>query len=130
MLLLYGEESRWENVSPEDSAAEMQLWADYSKAVTDAGVFVSGEGLELTSAATTVRAAGDDFVLSDGPFAETREQLGGYYLLECRDLDEALEWAKKIPSLGGGGGVEVRPVMDYESSGYDEAMQRQEATGS
>ena len=65
--------------------------------------------------ATVVRAQGGKVVTTDGPFAETKEQLGGYYLLDCKDLDDALAWAKKIPMPGGT--VEVRPVMDYEAAG-------------
>jgi hypothetical protein len=129
LLLLYGDESGWEGPPTEEAMAEMEAWEAYSAALREAGAFVSGEGLEVSSAATTVRAAGDDFVLSDGPFAETREQLGGFYLLECRDLDEALAWAKRIPSLPGGGAVEVRPVMDYEAYGYENAGEQSEATG-
>jgi hypothetical protein len=128
LLLLYGDESGWEGPPTDEAMAEMELWSAYSAAVTEAGVFVSGEGLEVSSAATTVRAAGGDIVLSDGPFAETREQLGGFYLLECRDLDEALEWAKRMPSLPRGGAVEVRPVMDYAA--YETADAQSGATES
>jgi hypothetical protein len=120
LLLLYGDESRWADQTPEEAQAEMGRWAAFGTEVTKAGAFIAGEGLDPTSSATTVRQrGGDDFLLTDGPFAETREQLGGFYLLECRDLDEALSWAKKIPDLGEGGGVEVRPVMNYEALGYD-----------
>ena len=119
LLLLYGDENRWANMSPEESEADMGRWMVFGEAVEKAGAFLSGEGLDPTSSATTVRQRGGENLLTDGPFAETREQLGGYYLLECRDLDEALGWAKKIPDLGEGGGVEVRPVMNYEAAGYE-----------
>jgi hypothetical protein len=119
MLLLYGDEGRWADQTPEEAKAEMGLWAAFGAEVTQAGAYLAGEGLDPTSSATTVRQRGGDFLLTDGPFAETREQLGGFYLLECRDLDEALAWAKKVPDLGEGGCVEVRPVMDYEALGFD-----------
>ena len=85
----------------------------YDRAVQEAGVFVSGEGLQPTSTATTVRVRDGEPLLTDGPFAETREQLAGFYLLDCGDLDDAVRWAAKIPSAARGS-VEVRPVIDYE----------------
>ena len=118
MLLLYGDESRWENMSPEDSAEDMKRWSEYGEKVVESGVFIAGEGLAPTAAATTVRIEAGEVVHTDGPFAETREQLGGFYLLECPDLDAALGWAAQVPDLGEAGSVEVRPVMDYEAAGY------------
>ena len=112
MFLLYGDESRWAEVTPEELQEVMQAYEVFSREVTEAGVFVSGEPLEVTSAATTVRVRDGEPVLSDGPFAETREQLGGFYVLECRDLDDAVRWATKIPAVNEGS-VEIRPVPDY-----------------
>ena len=68
--------------------------------------------MSSTSAATTVRVKNGKRVVTDGPFAETKEQLGGFYIVDCKDLDEALKWAEKIPSAGRGP-VEVRPIMDF-----------------
>ena len=79
-------------------------------------MILGGEGLEPSSSATTVRVRDGERVLSDGPFAETKEQLGGFYLLECDSLDEAIGWAAKIPGAATGS-VEVRPVMNYEGAG-------------
>ena len=76
-------------------------------------MFLGGEGLQPTSTATTVRVRDGEPLLTDGPFAETREQLAGFYLLDCGDLDDAVRWAAKIPSAARGS-VEVRPVIDYE----------------
>jgi hypothetical protein len=78
------------------------------------GVLVAVDGLKSTSTATTVRTANGKPVTLDGPFAETKEQLAGYYILECKDLDEAIEWARRIPSSckGGDGCIEIRPVAD------------------
>ena len=115
LLTLYGDESRFGDLTPEQQAEGMKAWDDYTRALTEAGAFVGGEGLQPSSTATTVQIQeSGDHIVSDGPFAETKEQLGGYYLLDCKDLDEALEWARKIPMPGGK--VEVRPVMAYEGS--------------
>ena len=120
MLLLYGDESRWADMTPEDAAEDVKRWTAFGEALTESGAFVAGEGLDPTTSATTVRFKDGDVVHTDGPFAETREQLGGFYLLECPDLDAALGWAAKVPDLGEGGAVEVRPVMDYEAAGYEQ----------
>ena len=116
LLALFNDESRYADRTPEERQAGMQEWDNYTNEVVEAGVHLGGEGLQPSSAATTVQIAeSGDPIVSDGPFAETKEQLGGYYLLDCKDLDEALAWAKKIPMPGGT--VEVRPVMDYEAAG-------------
>jgi hypothetical protein len=120
MLLLYGDETRWDDMSPEDAAESMKAWGAFSEALVEAGAFLAGEGLAPTAAATTVRIKSGEVVHTDGPFAETREQLGGFYLLECPDLDAALGWAAKVPDLAEVGSVEVRPVMDYEAAGYEQ----------
>jgi hypothetical protein len=118
LLTLYGDETRFSDMTPEQQAAGMREWDAYTQAAIDAGVHVGGEGLQPSSTATTVRIPqSGDPVVTDGPFAETKEQLGGYYLLDCKDLDDALAWAKRIPMPGGT--VEVRPVMDYESAGSE-----------
>jgi hypothetical protein len=118
LLALIGDESRWGERSPEDTAEAMKAWDAYTNAAIEAGVHLGGEGLQPSATATTVKIEeSGDTIVSDGPFAETKEQLGGYYLLDCKDLDDALAWAKKIPMPGGT--VEVRPVMDYEAAGSD-----------
>lgn len=91
--------------------------ADYWKFSEDAkaaGVMVAGDALEAISTATSVRIRDGKTELTDGPFAETKEALGGYYLLECKDLDQALEWAAKIPTAKYGT-IEVRPVMVFDN---------------
>jgi hypothetical protein len=81
----------------------------YTEAMRQAGAFVANHGLQPTSAATTVRAPGGKASVLNGPFAETKEQLGGYYLIDVADLDAALTWAKRCPGAAYGA-VEVRPV--------------------
>jgi hypothetical protein len=120
-LLLYGDEGRWAEMSPEAMAEDMERWGAFYEELTAAGAYLAGEGLDATASAVTVRIKDGEAVHTDGPFAETREQLGGFYLLECADMDAALAWAAKVPDLGEGGSVEVRPVMDYEAAGYDES---------
>jgi hypothetical protein len=122
LLLLFGDESSWENLSEEDLQAEMAAYEEYDRQTREAGVLVSGEGLQPTSTATTMRIVGGERVLTDGPFAETKEQLGGFYVLDCKDLNDALEWAERCPASRSGP-IEVRPVMDYEAMGYGEAAE-------
>ena len=118
LLTLYGDESRFAERTPEQMQEGMKAWDTYTREAIDAGVFVAGEGLDSTSTATTIGLQeSGDHVVSDGPFAETKEQLGGFYLLDCEDLDDALAWAKRIPMPGGS--VEVRPVMNYETVGSE-----------
>jgi hypothetical protein len=118
LLALIGDESRYDDVTPEQRAEGMKAWDSYTRAAIDAGVHLGGEGLQPSATATTVKIQeSGEPIVSDGPFAETKEQLGGYYLLDCEDLDDALAWAKRIPFPGGT--VEVRPVMDYEAIGSE-----------
>ena len=118
LLALIGDEARYADRTPEELAAGMKEWDRFTRDAIDAGVHVGGEGLQPSSTATTVKIQeSGDPIVSDGPFAETKEQLGGYYLLDCKDLDDALAWAKRIPMPGGT--VEVRPVMDYDAAGSD-----------
>jgi hypothetical protein len=116
LLALFGDESRWADVTPEQRAEGMKQWDAFTNAVIEAGVHLGGEGLQPSATARTVKLQeSGDPVVTDGPFAETKEQLGGYYLLDCTGLDDALAWAKRIPMPGGT--VEVRAVMDYEAAG-------------
>jgi hypothetical protein len=116
LMTLYRDESRYADVTPEEMAENMKLWDRYTQDAIGAGVHLGGEGLQPSDTATTVKLQeSGDQIVSDGPFAETKEQLGGFYLLDCKDLDDAISWAKRIPLPGGT--VEVRPVMDYEAVG-------------
>ena len=128
LLAIYGDESLWTDASPEDVQRIMEAYGAFGQAAQDAGVMRGGEGLQPTSTATTVRVRNDETITTDGPFAETREQLGGYYLLDCKDLDEAIGWAARIPDARTGS-VEVRPVMDYEAAGAGQHEQAGQAQG-
>ncbi len=120
MLTIIGEETDWGEVSPEQAKAAMASWDAYTAELRDAGAFVAGEGLQPSATATTVKLRGDEAPITvDGPFAETKEQLGGFYLVEAPDLDSALEWARKIPAQAGYS-IEVRPVIDYDARGSEE----------
>jgi hypothetical protein len=112
-LLIVGDESKYTEMSEEAARAQMQLWSDYTDALVKAGAFVSGEGLQTSTTATTLRVEDGERILSDGPFAETKEQIGGFYVIECKDLDEAIDWAAKLPHAENGT-TEIRPVMEYQ----------------
>ena len=114
MLTIFTDETGMTEATPEQIQETMAAYGAFGQAIEDAGVYVAGEGLQPTATATTVRVRDGERLVTDGPFAETKEQLGGFYLLECKDLDEALGWAAKIPGARSGS-VEVRPVMDYEA---------------
>jgi hypothetical protein len=115
LALLYGEEGDWANASEAEITAVMEAHNAFAEAAGKAGVLVGGEALELSNTATVLRVRDDERMLTDGPFAETKEQLGGYYVLQCKDLDEALTWAAQIPEAKTGS-VEVRPIMEFEDS--------------
>ncbi|MGI9004003.1 MAG: YciI family protein [Pseudonocardia sp.] len=92
-----------------------EYWA-YEKAVADAGVKIASDALQGVETATTVQVAdGGERTVTDGPFAETREVLGGYYLIDVPDLDAALDWAARCPGSWYGGKVEVRPIMEFDA---------------
>jgi hypothetical protein len=115
-LTIYGDESAAESASPEDMQAIAQAYGQLTQEMQDKGVYVAGEGLYPTPTATTVRVRDDERSVTDGPFAETKEQLGGFYVVDCKDLDEAIDWAAKIPGSQRGS-VEVRPVMVFDEAG-------------
>lgn len=95
--------------------ASAEDWMAYDKAVREAGIYVDAHSLADLTTATTVRVtAGGERVVTDGPFAETREVLGGYYVIDVPDLDVALDWAARCPGATGGGSVVVRPIAEFE----------------
>jgi hypothetical protein len=112
LLLIYGNEQAQAGLSEAEGAAQYQAYDDFTKDIVDRGLMQGGEALQPTSTATTVRVRNDETLSTDGPYAETKEQLGGFYLVDCKDLDEAIETAAKIPGARDGS-VEVRPVMEF-----------------
>jgi len=114
LLLIYSPADR--SPSPEELEAEMPKWFSYTQELQDSGAMVAGNALQPVETATTVRVREGETVLTDGPFAETKEALGGYYLVDVPDLDAALKWAAKIPNVGYGS-VEVRPIVVFEDTG-------------
>ncbi len=113
LCLIYEAESNFFSRPPEEQEAIMAEYFTFTNAVQEQGKLVAGEALMPTETATTVRVRDGNTVTTDGPFAETKEQLGGYYLLECADLDEAIALASKIPSARWGS-IEVRPIMVFD----------------
>ena len=111
MLLIYGREGQWEELTPEQREANMAEWFTYTRDIQEAGVMLAGDPLHGTSAATSVRVKDGETLVTDGPFAETKEALGGYYLVEVESLDDAIAWAARCPGAHYGT-VEVRPLMD------------------
>jgi hypothetical protein len=109
MLLMYADESIVLTTPEEQQAVAQPAWFALVKEMKDAGVLLSNNGLSPVVNATTLRVREGKSLITDGPFAETHEQLGGFFLLECRDLDEALRWAEKIPHAKYGS-VEIRPL--------------------
>jgi hypothetical protein len=111
-LLIHLDERAMEGKSPEEMAPVLDAWYQYTSALQSSKTWLAGEALQPTSTATTVRVQGDRTIVTDGPYAETKEQLGGFYMIEAENLDQAIEWAAKMPHMAGGGAVEVRPVME------------------
>jgi hypothetical protein len=108
-LLLYYPEPTAEDLDPEAIADGMRAFQAYAKALEDAGVLVSAEVLQQSSATTTVSLTGGELVVQEGPFADSTERLGGTFVIEVADLDAALEWARQAPSVSWGH-VEIRPT--------------------
>ncbi len=115
MFLIYVNESHVHDDSGDDIAAHVTLARD----AVARNAYVTCDALQTTPAATTVRVRGGEAIVTDGPFAETKEALGGYYVLECKDLDEAIGYAKRIPPATHGA-IEIRPIM--EIPGWDEMI--------
>jgi hypothetical protein len=111
LLLIAGDEAQIQGGTPEQGEAMMAEYAEFGKSMAERGVLQGGERLRFSSDATTVRVRDGEVLATDGPFAETKEQLGGYYVVDCKDLDEAIEVASKIPGARIGS-IEVRPIWE------------------
>jgi hypothetical protein len=115
MLLIYSPPSDWQAVPAEQRQAIMEAYGSFTEELQTSGKMVAGDALQPISTATSIRVRDGETLTTDGPFAETKEVLGGYYLIDVETLDEALEWGAKIPGAGYGT-IEVRPVVtDYET---------------
>jgi hypothetical protein len=110
MLLIYDDEKLWGSMSDSERGEIFGEYGAFTQELQAKGAFVAGDPLQPTSTATTVRVRDGEQLTTDGPFAETKEQLGGYYIVDVESLDEALAWAAKIPSARLGT-IEVRPIM-------------------
>ena len=124
LLTIYTDESTSADMPPDAEREMMGAYREFGREAAD--VIVAGDALHPVSTATTVRVRDGEPLLTDGPFAETREQLGGYYVVDVADIDEAIRWAAKIPGASTGC-VEVRPVMDYAAMGDSEPAVREGA---
>ena len=114
MLMIYSNEKAWQKLPKAEHGRIYQEYMAYTDEMRRTGVYLAGDALQPSSTATTVRIQGGKSIHVDGPFAETKEQLGGYYIVECKDLDEALAWAAKVPEVVHAlGSTEVRPVMVF-----------------
>jgi hypothetical protein len=112
LALLFAEESAYDHMSEEDFGALIGEHQSFTEKYEAQGKVLGGEALKPISSATTVRVREDKVQITDGPFAETKEQLGGFYILNCENLDEAIKMVQEIPDIKLGS-VEIRPVMEY-----------------
>jgi len=110
LLLIYGEEKNWDRMTPAERESMYAEFGAFNKEITEKGKNRGGHQLMPVASATTVRMRGGKRVVTDGPFAETKEQLGGFYLVDADDLDDAIAMAAKIPSARDGC-IEVRPLV-------------------
>lgn len=111
LILIYGNESERGNPTEEEQQAVMAAYFNYNQLLQDAGVYMGGNALHDVKSATSIRVRDGQALMTDGPFAETKEQLGGYYQIKCENLDEALKWGAACPGAAHGT-VEVRPILD------------------
>jgi len=112
LCLIYEEEKLWANLSKEQGETMMGEYFAFTDGIKKSNHYVGGEALQPTQTATTVRVRHGKISTTDGPFAETKEQLGGYYLINAKDLNDAIQVAAKIPSARAGS-IEIRPIMEF-----------------
>jgi len=124
LCLIYENEKNWETMPQSDAEAIMNEYFAFTEDIRKNGKYVAGEALQPTPTATTVRVRNGKISTTDGPFVETKEQLGGFYLIDAKDLNDAIQVAARIPSARLGS-IEVRPVVDFSA----DAAKREEAAG-
>jgi hypothetical protein len=129
LLTFHVDQRTMDDASPEEMREAMQRWTEFDAEAVAAGAMIACEALQDSANATTMAIAPNgDRPISDGPFAESKEQLGGFCLLECANLDEALEWARKVPMRSGS--IQVSPIQDYSQHGYESPTPAPAAAGS
>lgn len=111
MLLIYADETQWPKLTPEQTGQAMAAYGAYTEAIIAAGVRLASDRLRPTTTATSVRIVNGESKVLDGPYAESKEQLGGFYMIDVPDLDTALSWAARCPGAAHGT-VEVRPIWE------------------
>ena len=121
-LLLIHNASDAPESSDEDRQAMFAAFGKYTERLREAGALLGGDPLQPPHTATTVRGQGGEIITTDGPYAETKEVLGGYYKIQADSLDEAIEWARQIPSISRGDAVEVWPVMPVPAASPEELL--------
>jgi hypothetical protein len=124
LCLIYENEKAWEAAPPAELEAIMNEYFGFTDDIRKNGKYVAGEALHPTASATTVRVRNGKVSTTDGPFAETKEQLGGFYLIEATDLNDAIQVASRIPGARSGS-IEIRPVVDFSA----EEAKREQAAG-
>ena len=113
MVLIYTNEAAMTSAGKADADQMLAAYGAYTEALQKAGVLVAGDRLKPSTSATTIRSPNGKMQVLDGPYAEAKEQLGGYYIIETADLDQALAWAKRCPAAAQGA-AELRPIWQYE----------------
>jgi hypothetical protein len=127
LFIFHTDESTRDDASPEETRAALEAWNQFDREAADAGVLIACEPLEGSSSATVLRVADAEVAtVTDGPFAETKEQVGGFCLLDCDGPGAAMEWARKVPMREGA--IEVRAIMDLSEYGYEHAGTREAAS--
>ena len=115
LCLIYSEEKRWTSLPTSDRDTMMTEYGAFTDGIKKSGKYIAGEGLQPTATATTVRQRNGKLSTTDGPFAETKEQLGGFYLIKAKDLNDAIQVAGRIPGAKVGS-IEIRPIMEYNGA--------------
>ena len=122
LCLIYSDEKMWDTMPKAEAEGVMKDYFAYSEDIRKSGHYIAGEALHSVQAATTIRSRNGKISTTDGPFAETKEQLGGFYLINARDLNEAIQVASRIPGVKLGS-IEVRPVVDFSKENPYELSQ-------
>jgi hypothetical protein len=110
LLMIHGDETSWDALTDDERQARVAQYSAFAQEARDRGALLAGDELQPTTSATTVRVDDGKTIVSDGPYAETKEALGGFFLLEAGSMDEAVELAGQLPAPHGTGGIEIRPV--------------------